>query len=290
MDSLQQAFDALASVPARLLAAGVTTEQLAALDALRRGVDPSSAVVDPIALADREDAIGTWLEERDVSNAWDLAATLASVGADVPWCERVASSLDEPALDAGFAWLAATLSSTALLAEIRDANRRISDLVTVMREHSQVDRASLQVIDVTAGIESTLMLLAHKVRDAVTVERDFEHGSTRIEADPGALNQVWMNLIDNAVDAMDGSGTLRLATRVEGETIVVEIGDTGAGMPPAVQDRAFEPFFTTKDVGKGTGLGLDITRQIVDHHHGEIEIESEPGNTVLRVRLPLHQP
>jgi len=286
-DALREAFDTLAAAPARLFAAGVTAEQLAELDALRRELHASSSLVDPIALADREDAVGTWLEDRDVSGAWDLAATLASVGVEVPWCERVADLLDETALDAGFDWLAATLSSSALLAEIRDANRRISDLVSVMKEHSQVDRATVQLIDVTAGIESTLMLLAHKLRD-VKVERDFTHGAIRIEADAGALNQVWMNLIDNAIDAMDGSGTLRLATRLDGPSMVVEVADTGAGMPPGVQARAFEPFFTTKDVGKGTGLGLDISRQIVvEHHHGDIEVESEPGNTVLRVRLPL---
>jgi signal transduction histidine kinase len=150
-----------------------------------------------------------------------------------------------------------------------------------------MDRASRQRIVVTDGIESTLVMLSYKLGN-ISVERDFASDAPIIEADAGALNQVWTNLIDNAIDAMDGAGTLRIVTRVESDYLVVEVIDGGSGMPPAVQARAFEPFFTTKDVGKGTGLGLDISRQIVvERHHGEIEIESEPGNTVLRVRLPI---
>ena len=158
-----------------------------------------------------------------------------------------------------------------------------------MRSYSQLDRASLQLVDVTEGIESTLVMLAHKLRAGITVERDFAADVPPIEANPGELNQVWTNLIDNAIDAMDGGGTLRHLARASTATrVVVEIADTGPGMPAEVQARAFEPFFTTKDVGKGTGLGLDISRRIVvERHHGEIEVESQPGHTVLRVRLPL---
>jgi signal transduction histidine kinase len=140
---------------------------------------------------------------------------------------------------------------------------------------------------VTEGLESTLVILRPKLRDGVTVVREFDPDLPQIEAIPGELNQVWTNLIDNAVDAMDGQGTLRLVTRAEGDAVVVEVVDTGIGMPPDVRAHAFEPFFTTKDVSKGTGLGLDISRRIVvDRHHGEIEIDSRPGETVLRVRLP----
>ena len=156
-----------------------------------------------------------------------------------------------------------------------------------MKSYSQLDRASLQLIDVTEGIESTLVMLGHKLRGGVTVVRDYADDVPRIEANPGELNQVWTNLIDNAIDAMDGDGTLRISTRLSGDDVVVEIADTGPGMPPEVQARAFEPFFTTKDVGKGTGLGLDISRRIVvDRHHGEITIDARPDGTVLRVRLP----
>jgi signal transduction histidine kinase len=156
-----------------------------------------------------------------------------------------------------------------------------------MKSYSQLDRASLQDIDVTEGIDSTLLVLGEKLHDGVTVVRDYADDVPRIEAIPRELNQVWTNLIDNAIDAMEGGGTLRASTRTDGEHVIVEVADTGSGMPPDVQARAFEPFFTTKDVGKGTGLGLDISRRIVvERHQGEILIASQPGETVVTVKLP----
>jgi len=153
-----------------------------------------------------------------------------------------------------------------------------------------MDRASMQHIDVTDGLESSLVMLGHKLL-GVTVVRDYGADVPRIDAYAGELNQAWINLIDNAVDAMDGAGTLRLATRADGDAVVVEIGDTGPGMSPQVLARAFEAFYTTKDVGKGTGLGLDIARRIVvERHGGTIGIESQPRDTVLRIRLPVQAP
>ena len=176
---------------------------------------------------------------------------------------------------------------TTLLGEVKESTHRISDLVSAVRSYSQLDRASVQLVDVTEGIDSTLVMLAHKLKNGITVERDYGDDVPRIEALAGELNQVWTNLIDNAVDAMDGSGTLRVSTRRHGAGVVVEIADTGPGIPEAVQAHAFEPFFTTKDVGQGTGLGLDISRRIVvDRHGGEITIDSKPGDTRVRVRLP----
>jgi signal transduction histidine kinase len=155
---------------------------------------------------------------------------------------------------------------------------------------SQLDRASMQHIDVADGLDSTLLMLGHRLRDGVTVVREYGTGVPRIEAYAGELNQVWTNLIDNAVDAMDGTGALRVATRVEGDSVVVEVGDTGPGMPPQVAARAFEAFYTTKDVGEGTGLGLDIARRIVvERHGGTITIDARPGETVLRVSLPVRR-
>jgi len=148
----------------------------------------------------------------------------------------------------------------------------------------------MQHIDVTDGLESSLVMLGHKLL-GVTVVRDYGADVPRIDAYAGELNQAWINLIDNAVDAMDGAGTLRLATRADGDAVVVEIGDTGPGMSPQVLARAFEAFYTTKDVGKGTGLGLDIARRIVvERHGGTIGIESQPRDTVLRIRLPVQAP
>jgi signal transduction histidine kinase len=176
----------------------------------------------------------------------------------------------------------------ALLSEVKDATARVSGLVAAVRSYSQLDRASVQRIDVTEGLDSTVVMLAYKLSN-VSVERDFAADLPTIEAIPGELNQVWTNLIDNAVDAMDGVGTLRLSTRLDDlGRVAVEIADTGPGMGPDVQARAFEPFYTTKDVGKGTGLGLDISRRIiVERHSGDISIDSQPGRTVMRVTLPV---
>jgi signal transduction histidine kinase len=183
-------------------------------------------------------------------------------------------------------------SATALLAEVKESTRRVSELVGAIKSYSQMDRGSVQHIDVTEGLESTLVMLGYRLRDGITVIREYGAGLPRIQAHAGELNQVWTNLIDNAVDAMDGRGTLRLATRADGDdSVVVEIVDSGPGMPPKIAARAFEPFFTTKDVGKGTGLGLDIAQRIVvERHGGTIAIDSRPGQTTLRVRLPVRGP
>jgi signal transduction histidine kinase len=191
------------------------------------------------------------------------------------------------ALQPGLEWVASTLSAGTLLAEVRESTRRIADLVAAVRSYSQMDRGSVQLMDVTDGLESTLVMLGHKLRGGVEVVRSYGANVPRIEAYAGELNQVWTNLIDNAVDAMDGVGRLEIGTRCDGEHVVVEIADSGAGMPPDVAARAFEAFYTTKDVGRGTGLGLDIARRIVvERHNGTIEIDSRPGRTVLRVSLP----
>ena len=223
-----------------------------------------------------------------VEEEWTVAPPLAAAGVDVAWCERVAAVVDGAALQPALRWAASTFAATTLLGEVRESTRRISELVGAVRSYSQMDRASQQRIHVTDGIESTLVMLGHKLRDGVTVVRDYGDDVPMIDAYAGELNQVWTNLVDNAVDAMDGAGTLRISTRLDGDSVVVEVGDSGAGMTPQVAARAFEAFYTTKDVDAGTGLGLDIARRIVvERHHGEITIDSSPGDTVLRVRLPV---
>jgi signal transduction histidine kinase len=288
VDALQAASETLLSSLGRLVHDRLTAEQLAALDAMRRAIGPSAADPDPLARSDREQALSSWLARHGVDRGWAIAQPLAAAGADPAWCDRAAAVLEGPALGPGLEWVASTLSVATLLGELKDSTRRISELVAAVRSYSQLDRASLQRIDVTDGLESTLVMLGHKLPGGVTVVRDYGAGMPRIEAYAGELNQVWSNLIDNAIDAMDGTGTLRLATRLEEDSVVVEIGDTGPGMPPPVAARAFEAFYTTKDVGKGTGLGLDIARRIVEERHGgTITIDSRPGATVLRVRLPI---
>jgi signal transduction histidine kinase len=202
-----------------------------------------------------------------------------------------AAALPGPALQPGLECVASMFSATALLAEVKESTRRVSELVGAIKSYSQMDRGSVQHIDVTEGLESTLVMLGYRLRDGITVIREYGAGLPKIQAHAGELNQVWTNLIDNAVDAMDGRGTLRLATRADGDSVVVEVIDSGPGMPPKVAARAFEPFFTTKDVGKGTGLGLDIAQRIVvERHGGTIAIDSRPGQTTLRVRLPVRGP
>jgi signal transduction histidine kinase len=174
---------------------------------------------------------------------------------------------------------------------MKESTRRISELVAAIKSYSQMDRASVQHVDVTDGIESALVMVGHKLPDGITIVREYAAGMPRIGAYPGELNQVWTSLIDNALDAMGAAGTLRLATRAEPDGVVVEVADTGPGMPPEIAARAFDPFYTTKDAGQGTGLGLDIARRtVVERHGGSISIDSQPGNTVLRVRLPVRPP
>ncbi len=234
---------------------------------------------------DREDAIGTWLDAREVERGWDLASPLAAAGAEPRWLDAVEAAVGAAGVEAALRWIATTLETGALLTELADATGRVSRLVDDARSYSQMNRAPLQTVDVREGIESTLRLLASSLTH-VQVEREFA-ADVAIDAFASELNQVWTNLVVNAVDAMDGRGVLRISTRSADDDVVIEFTDDGPGMPPDVLERAFEPFFTTKDVGKGTGLGLDIARRIVvDRHGGEISFESVPGATTARVRLP----
>jgi signal transduction histidine kinase len=288
VDALENACGALLSSVVRLAHDELSAGQFAALDALRRELEPPAVDLDPLDRADREQALSSWLSRHGIEHGWTIAPPLAAAGADPAWCERAATVLEGPALGPGLEWVASTFSVATLLGEAKASTRRISELVAAVRSYSQMDRASLQQVDVADGLDSTLVMLGHKLRDGVTVVREYGADVPRIEAHAGELNQVWTNLIDNAVDAMDGTGTLRVATLVEGDAVVVEIGDTGPGMPPEVAARAFEAFYTTKDVGKGTGLGLDIARRVVvERHGGTISIDSRPGRTVVRVRIPV---
>jgi len=288
VDALEDTCEALLSSLGRLAEGSISAAQFVALDTLRREIQPQSSSMEPLAVADREDALSDWLIEHGVERDWLIAPPFAAAGLDIAWCERVAAVLDGGPLEAGLEWVASSLSTATLLSEVKESTRRISDLIAAVRSYSQLDRASMQQMDLAEGIESTLVMLAHKLQGGVTVVRDYGNDVPRIQAIAGELNQVWTNLIDNAIDAMKGTGTLRVSTRVNENGVVVEIGDTGPGMPKEVQTHAFEPFYTTKDVGKGTGLGLDISRRIiVERHGGEITIESRPDETVLRVSLPL---
>ena len=290
-DALEAACQMLLASLSRLAGHQISSQQFTALDMLRQEVRPQAVVSDALALADQEETLASWLTRHAIADEWAIAPPLAAAGVDLAWCERAAMVLTGPALEPGLEWVASTFSVATLLADIKESSRRISALVAAVKSYSQMDRASMQRIDVTEGLESTLVMLAHKLGSGITVQRDYATDVPLIEAYAGELNQVWTNLIDNAVDAMGSTGTLRLSTRAEQNYVVIEVGDTGTGMPPQVAARAFDAFYTTKDIGKGTGLGLDVARRIVaERHGGTITIDSQPGSTVLRVRLPIRPP
>jgi signal transduction histidine kinase len=239
---------------------------------------------------DLEDALAGRLEEANIADAWELAPVFAAAGVDDEWLERVIARAGDAADDAVH-WMSAAMDIENLVREIRTAAGRISELVAAMKDYSHLDKAAFDTIDVHDGLESTLVMLKHKLKTGVNVVRDYDRDLPKICAQGGELNQVWTNLIVNAIQAMDGKGTLTIRTSRERDCIMVEIADTGRGIPEDARRRIFEPFFTTKDVGEGTGLGLDISyRIIVRRHHGDIRLESEPGNTRFQVLLPIEQP
>jgi signal transduction histidine kinase len=246
----------------------------------------------PMESSDREDELATWLEDHGVEDSWEIAPTLVAAGLDVEWVKQVANVVSPPNLGPALAYPVRSLESDSLLDEITDAAGRISALLSSAKQYTQMDRAPLQSFDVHEGLDATLTMLGHKLGDSIQVVRDYDRSLPHIAAFPGELNQVWTNLIDNAVDAMDGHGTLTVRTRADlDDRLVVEIGDTGPGVPDEVRSRIFEPFFTTKPMGKGTGLGLDIAwRIVVGRHHGDIRLDSEPGDTRFQVILPLREP
>jgi signal transduction histidine kinase len=242
-----------------------------------------------LELGDREDELGDWMADHDVEDGWELAASLAPTGVDPAWLDAVAAVAD-PAAGAALRWIAAAVDLDGLVDELEAATGRISSLVGVVKEYSHLDQAPSGEIDVHDGLESTLVLLGHKMGPGVEVVRDYDRRLPRIPAYPSELNQVWTNLVDNALAAMDGSGRLTVRTARDGDSMLVEVGDTGPGIPPELQRRVFEPFFTTKGVGEGTGLGLDVSRRVVvSRHHGDIRVVSSPGDTRFQVRLPITQ-
>ena len=262
-------------------------ERLVALQraAVARAAD--APPTDPLAQAEREDELADQLGELGIADPWVLAEPLAAAGVDAAWLAGVQRHAGA-ATEAAVRWVAATLVAQSLVAELRDSTGRISTLVSAVKDYSSMDRPGDQEVDLHEGLESTLTMLGHKLRrGSVRVVRDYDRELPRLRAQGSELNQVWTNLLDNAIDAVDGEGTLTVTTRRSGDRLEVVIADDGPGIPPGIRDRIFEPFFTTKDVGRGTGLGLQTARRIVvDRHGGEIRVDGEPPGTRVHVALP----
>ncbi|MFF2188031.1 ATP-binding protein [Streptomyces sp. NPDC058155] len=240
--------------------------------------------------SDAEDTVSDWLEDQGLAKAWDLAPSLVAAGIGVPWLTEAAATVGDEYFEGAVRWITYTIDTELMMGEIDDSVERISDLVGAARQYSQLDRTPLQIVDVHALIDATLTMLQAKIPDDVRVVREYDHDLPSIPAYGAELNQVWTNLIVNALDAMPDGGTLTVRTWREEMRLMVEIADTGVGIAKDVRPRIFEPFFTTKQVGEGTGLGLDISyRIVVNKHHGDLKVTSRPGDTRFQVCLPIEE-
>ncbi len=252
-------------------------------EASRRFSNPVK--IDALERIDRVDELQSWLEENQVDAAWELAPALVSFG----WSPEELENLHDSALfEVTLQWLGIACLTVARVSEIQQASARISQIVQAMKSYTYLDQARLLEVDIHEGLESTLVIMLHKMKSGVTVRREYAPDLPRIEAYASELNQVWTNIIDNAIDAMNGSGVILLRTYAENDHVAVEIVDNGPGIPANIQSRIFEPFFTTKPPGQGTGLGLHISHDIVvNRHHGRLLLESRPGETIFKVLLPV---
>jgi signal transduction histidine kinase len=275
----------------------VDPENLVKLTAMQEDAIERSAKAPKLTAmqaSDREDEITDWLDDHGVYEGWQIAQVFVAAGLDTGWLDEFCDGAPEGLLDSGLRWIAYALETEQLMSEIEDSTERISGLVAAAKQYSQMDRAEYQLVDIHDGIDSTVVMLGRKFSDAdaggVTLVKEYDRSLPRVPVYAGELNQVWTNLIDNALGAMKGKGTLTIRTSQENDCVLVQVRDTGPGVPPELTERIFEPFFTTKPVGEGTGLGLDISwRIVVKRHGGDLRVVSVPGDTTFEVRLPLEE-
>jgi signal transduction histidine kinase len=289
--SMCHELEVLSSTIGHFVGAGVSREDAEKLVALQREALAAAAgrtALSALDASDAEDDLRDALEDLGLVDGWKYAEALAGAGLDVAWLQRVSTSAGA-ATEAAVAWVAASLTASKLAAEIADSTERMSRLVGAVKTYAYMDQGDVVDVDVREGLETTLVILGHKLKHThIEVVRDYDDTLPTLIARGGELNQVWTNLLDNAIGALGDTGTITIRTRRDDECAIVEIADDGPGIPDTVLDRIFDPFFTTKDVGEGTGLGLDTARRIVsDRHRGTLTVRSEPGATVFRVRLPL---
>jgi signal transduction histidine kinase len=231
------------------------------------------------------DQLQAWLEANGIESAWEVAPAMVNFGWGV---ESIESLKRKTIFNLSVQWLGTSCLMMELLAEVELTTTRLSEIVRAMKSYTYLDQAPLLEVDVHEGLENTLIIMQHKLKQGVTVKREYAPNLPRIEAYASELNQVWTNIIDNAVDAMNGKGEIVLRTFTEDGNVVVEIIDNGPGIPEKIQQRIYEPFFTTKPPGQGTGLGLHISHDIVaNHHRGQLLVRSKPGETVFKAVLPV---
>jgi signal transduction histidine kinase len=266
----------------------LTASQKAEIEKMEASFVQSNEVPpDPLAVSDLEDQIDSLLRSHGQNDLWQLAAELARKNIKPEALESLFASLDPGTAGAALVRIAASVEIAALLDEIESSTARISDLVGAIKEYTYMDQSPVQNVDIVKSLETTLTILNHKLKRGITVQRDYQKIPLLVNSFGSELNQVWTNIIDNAIGAMGGTGVLRVRASRDDDCVVVEIGDNGPGIPPDIQPHIFEPFFTTKAVGEGTGLGLDTVQRIVKKHRGTIQVDSKPGDTRFQVWLPL---
>lgn len=290
-DDLIATLAALRTADLRLCQHSLTSEQEGAINAFENAAiehTASAPQLNSLEQSDREEVVTSWLEKHHIEEPWKLSANLVEAGIGPNDLESISDKLESSALSDVLARVNAQLAAAKLASEIKTSTARISELVGAIKEYSYMDQASMQKVDVHKGLENTLLILRYKLRKKkIEVTREYAEELPGIKAYGSELNQVWTNLIVNAVDAMAEGGRLKVRTKKEPTDILVEIRDNGSGIPESVKSRIFEPFFTTKPVGEGTGLGLDTVARIVRKHRGNIRFESRPGDTCFQVRLPV---
>ena len=290
-EQLRHAFAAMQQAQVRLNSLSLSAPQQAALLELdrlagQRAAQPTG--LDSLQRSDQESALEDWLDENAIANGWELAPQLAGLGYSPAELERLAGVFPGHQLAVVLGWLGITFTIYGLLEEIGQGATRISEIVKALKSYVYLDQAPVQAVDLHEGLDNTLVMLRSKLKVGVSVHRQYAADLPLIQAYGSELNQVWTNLIDNAVDAMDGKGEITIRTHQEKGYVVVEVEDNGPGIPETIQSKIFDPFFTTKPVGKGTGLGLNISYNIVKKHQGEIKVVSHPGMTLFVVTLPLN--
>jgi signal transduction histidine kinase len=291
--ALSEAQEALREATAQLDSRNLSADQRKAIlhfERLALMNTQAPELMDSLTQSEKEEEITGWLERNKVQGGWKFAPVLAETSLEIAWLEGLKQQIGDEALSEALTRIVSQVSARKLTREIESSTGRISELVKAIKEYTYMDQAPLQEVDIHQGLESTLVMLKYKLKHGITIEKNLEKNLPRVCAYGSELNQVWTNLIDNAADAMKNGGKLGIRTALDHDAVIVDITDNGTGIAPEIQGKIFEPFFTTKKIGEGTGLGLDTVYRIIRRHHGSITVDSKPGNTCFRVRLPLKQP